>query len=76
MVKDNKQIERDIVKNDFLNKNDFNYIRIPYDVNKIDDISLLLNFVIKTISSEGRFQPKTFNDYRKTHILCESSRVH
>jgi len=76
----NKQIERDIVKNDFLNKNDFNYIRIPYDVNKIDDIRLLLNFVIKTISSEGRFQkiikPKTFNDYRKTHILCESSRVH
>lgn len=48
-----KQKERDMIKNNLLEENNFEYIRIPYTVNKKADIKNVILRKIETISSEA-----------------------
>ena len=48
-----KTIERDNLKNSWLIKNRINYIRIPYNIYKKEDIKNILIYFFKAISSEA-----------------------
>lgn len=46
------QIERDLIKNKLLEEYNYNYIRIPYNINKKSDLEELILNKIKTTSSQ------------------------